>query len=58
MGGLLVSVGDALVGQQLAQPGVLVVHVFFPFPVAQAPVCDRFGRGLACWLRMVLGHAA
>jgi AAA ATPase domain len=28
MGGLVVSVGDALVGQHLAEPGMLVVHVF------------------------------
>jgi hypothetical protein len=27
MGGLLVPLGDALVGQRLAQPGMLVVHV-------------------------------
>jgi len=27
MGGLLVAVTDALLGQQLAQPGMLVVHV-------------------------------
>jgi hypothetical protein len=30
MGGLLVSFGDALGGQGLAQPGMLVVHAFFP----------------------------
>src|SRR5215211_6693699 len=29
MGGLLVPLGDALLGQQLAQPGMLVVHVLF-----------------------------
>jgi hypothetical protein len=31
MGGLLVSFGDALGGQCLAQPGMLVVHVSLPF---------------------------
>jgi hypothetical protein len=30
MGGLLVSFGDALLGQCLAQPGMLVVHVCSP----------------------------
>jgi hypothetical protein len=29
MGGLLVSFGDALGGQRLAQPSMLVVHVTF-----------------------------
>jgi hypothetical protein len=31
MGGLLSPLGDALVGQYLAQPGMLVVHGPFPF---------------------------
>jgi hypothetical protein len=30
-GGLLVSFRDALFGQRLAQPGMLVVHVVAPF---------------------------
>jgi hypothetical protein len=30
MGGLLSPLGDVLVGQDLAQPGMLVVHVPFP----------------------------
>jgi hypothetical protein len=30
MGGLLVPLGDALLGEQLAQPGMLVVHLL-PF---------------------------
>src|SRR5215218_6387455 len=30
VGGLLVPLGDALLGQRLAQPGMLVVHVSFP----------------------------
>jgi hypothetical protein len=30
MGGLLVPLSDALLGQYLAQPGMLVVHVSFP----------------------------
>jgi hypothetical protein len=38
MGGLRSSFGDALLGQYLAQPGMLVVHVL-PFPVAR-PVCS------------------
>jgi hypothetical protein len=36
LGGLLLSFGDALGGQQLAQPGVLVVHIRF-LPAAQRP---------------------
>jgi AAA ATPase domain len=44
MVGLLVAFGDALVGQRLAQPGVLVVHGSHPFP--QLSRIDR------CWLRM------
>jgi hypothetical protein len=39
MGGLLVSFGDALVGQGLAQPGMLVVHVS-SLPAAQ-PACSN-----------------
>jgi hypothetical protein len=42
MGGLLPPFGDALLGQHLAQPGMLVGHGFFPFP-ALSPI----GR---CWL--------
>jgi hypothetical protein len=38
VGGLLVPLGDALGGQQLAQPGMLVVHVTFS----------------SCWLSVVL----
>jgi hypothetical protein len=30
-GGLLVSFRDALLGQRLAQPGMLVLHVVAPF---------------------------
>jgi hypothetical protein len=30
LGGLLSPLGDVLVGQDLAQPGMLVVHVSFP----------------------------
>jgi hypothetical protein len=37
MGGLLVPFGDALVGQDLAQPGMLVVHV--PSLPAAQPAC-------------------
>jgi hypothetical protein len=44
MGGLLVAFGDALVGQCLAQPGMLVVHGSHPF--LQLSRMDR------CWLRM------
>jgi hypothetical protein len=32
LGGLLVAFGDALLGQGLAQPGMLVVHGPHPFP--------------------------
>jgi hypothetical protein len=32
MVGLLASFGDALVGQRLTQPGMLVVHGAHPFP--------------------------
>jgi hypothetical protein len=36
LGSLLLSFGDALGGQQLAQPGMLVVHIpSLPFPAAQ-----------------------
>jgi hypothetical protein len=42
MVGLLVSFADALVGQGLAQPGMLVVHGSFPF--LQLSRMDR------CWL--------
>src|SRR5829696_4845996 len=31
MGGLLPPLGDALLGQDLAQPGMLVIHVVLPF---------------------------
>jgi hypothetical protein len=31
MGGLLSPFGKALLGQRLAQPGMLVVHVAYPF---------------------------
>jgi len=37
MGSLLSSLGDALVGQDLAQPGMLVVHV--PSLPAAQPAC-------------------
>jgi hypothetical protein len=33
MGGLLALFGDALLSQDLAQPGMLVVHVWFPSAV-------------------------
>jgi hypothetical protein len=36
LGGLLLSLGEALGGEQLAQPGVLVVHLP-PLPAAQRP---------------------
>jgi hypothetical protein len=36
LGGLLLSFGDVLGGEQLAQPGVLVVHIPF-LPSAQRP---------------------
>src|SRR5215216_2871376 len=38
MGGLLVPLGDALLGQDLAQPGMLVVHIL-PLP-ASPPACS------------------
>src|SRR5215211_7197535 len=62
MVGLLVAFGDALVGQRLAQPGMLVVHESHPFPqlsrmivagsgwAGRAPsesgTCHTFGDGL------------
>jgi DNA-binding CsgD family transcriptional regulator/tetratricopeptide (TPR) repeat protein len=49
MVGLLVAFGDALVGQGLAQPGMLVVHGSHPF--LQLSRIDR------CWLRMGRGRA-
>ena len=49
LGGLLVAFGDALVGQCLAQPGMLVVHGSHPF--LQLSRIDR------CWLRMGREHA-
>jgi hypothetical protein len=36
LGGLLLLFGDALGGQQLAQPVMLVVHICF-LPAAQGP---------------------
>jgi hypothetical protein len=50
MVGLLSPLVDALLGQHLAQPGMLVVHGPSPFLWP-----SRIGR---CWLRMVLGRAA
>jgi hypothetical protein len=47
MVGVLVAFADALVGQRLAQPGMLVVHGSHPF--LQLSRIDR------CWLRMGLG---
>jgi hypothetical protein len=49
MVGLLVAFGDALVGQRLAQPGMLVVHGSHPFLQL-----SRMDRG---WLRMGRGRA-
>jgi hypothetical protein len=43
MGGLLPPLGDVLLGQQLAQPGVLVVHG--PFPFLQLPAACSSGHG-------------
>ena len=51
MGGLRSSFGDALLGQHLAQPGMLVVHV--PSPSYSSALLAVAGS-----LRMVLGHAA
>jgi hypothetical protein len=46
MGGLLSPFGDALLGQRLAQPGMLVVHVSSPSSACQQPVL-RTGSGWA-----------
>jgi hypothetical protein len=43
MGGMLVPLGDALVGEQLAQLGMLVAHVTFPSCLT---VLLGFGRPL------------
>jgi hypothetical protein len=48
MGGLLPPFGDALLGQDLAQPGMLVGHVASPSYSSAALV-------VVGWLRMVLG---
>jgi hypothetical protein len=48
MGGLLPPFGDALLGQYLAQPGMLVGHGSSPFLRSALLV-------VAGWLRMVLG---
>jgi tetratricopeptide (TPR) repeat protein len=45
LGGLLVAFGDALVGQRLAQPGMLVVHGSHPFLQLSRMI-------VASWLRM------
>jgi hypothetical protein len=50
VGGLLVPLGDALGGQGLAQPGMLVMHG--PFPFLQLSRLMVVG-----WLRMVRGRA-
>jgi hypothetical protein len=50
VGGLLVVLGHTLLGQYLAQSGMLVVHG--PAPFLQL---SRIGH---CWLRMVLRRAA
>jgi hypothetical protein len=44
LGGLMVPVGDALLGQGLAKPGVLVVHGPSPF--------FRLSRIGCCWLAL------
>src|SRR5215218_10246444 len=43
LGGLLSLLGDVLVGQDLAQPGMLVVHVL-PLPPAQPACSSGHGR--------------
>jgi hypothetical protein len=52
MGGLLSLFGDALLRQDLAQPGMLVVHVWFPS--AARPGCPAItvGRVVAGQLSM------
>ena len=47
LGGLLVPIGDALLGQGLAEPGMLVVHDRSPFPPAQP-------HWLLLWLSMAM----
>jgi hypothetical protein len=44
MGSLLSPLGDVLVGQHLAQPGMLVVHESFPFPAAPPACSSDHGR--------------
>jgi hypothetical protein len=44
MGGLLVPVDDALGGQQLAQPGMLVVHGPSPFLQLSSIGCCRLAQ--------------
>jgi hypothetical protein len=51
MGGLRSSFLDPLLGQHLAQPGMLVVHVY-------SPSYSSALLAVAGSLRMVLGHAA
>src|SRR5215218_3320094 len=48
MGGLLPPLGDALLGQDLAQPGMLVVHVSFP-SCSSACLFQRQGRAGCRW---------
>jgi hypothetical protein len=47
MGGLLSALGDALLGQDLAQPGMLVVHVSFPSCSSVASPGDNHRLSLA-----------
>jgi hypothetical protein len=50
LGGLLVPIGDALLGQGLAEPGMLVVHGPSPFPPARP-------HWLLLWLSMAMRPA-
>jgi hypothetical protein len=53
MGGLLLPFGNALLGQDLAQPGMLVIHVCPSLPAAQL-LPRRHALVAAGQLRMVL----
>jgi hypothetical protein len=57
MGGLLSPFGDTLLGQRLAQPGLLVVHGSFPFlPLSRSSGgCQQ--RVVAGQLRMALDRS-
>jgi hypothetical protein len=56
MVGLLAPFGDALLGQRLSQPGMLVGHG--PHLSYRSAACSQRALVVAGWFRMTLGRAA